>query len=137
MLSQGSPGTHSWDWQSTTQQPLHLALNTAQQHSSSVNLDESLPQPAPVCPLPASWGAGEHLMTFNKPPFFLLPPQHAYKQIPNSHRSFLPPSPPPKIGQVPQLTSPPLAYSITKHRRSWVWKAYLRACEGNQNAGTE
>lgn len=32
-----------------------------------------------------------------------------------------------------QLTSPPLAYSITKHRRSWVWKAYFRAC-GRQAA---
>lgn len=27
----------------------------------------------------------------------------------------------------PRLTSPPLAYSITKQRRSWVWKAYFSA----------
>lgn len=27
-------------------------------------------------------------------------------------------------------TSPPLAYSITKQRRSLVWKAYFRACNG-------
>ena len=31
-------------------------------------------------------------------------------------------------------TSPPLAYSITKHRRSWVWKAYFSAC-GKEGGG--
>lgn len=29
-------------------------------------------------------------------------------------------------------TSPPLAYSMTKQRRSWVWKEYFRACEGHR-----
>ena len=37
------------------------------------------------------------------------------------------------LGQGP--TSPPLAYSMTKHRRSCVWKEYFRACEGSR-AGT-
>lgn len=70
-------------------------------------------------------------MTLNK-----LPPPPV-THIPTSLRSSLPPSPLPEVGQAAQLTSPPLAYSITKHRRSWVWKAYFRACEGNQNTGAE
>lgn len=50
--------------------------------------------------------------------------------------SLCPPAPSPhtwerdtqKSRQAARLTSPPLAYSITKHRRSWVWKAYFSAC---------
>lgn len=29
-------------------------------------------------------------------------------------------------------TSPPLAYSMTKQRRSWVWNEYFRACNEAQ-----
>lgn len=65
-----------------------------------------------------------------------LSPQDACAR-PHLTHVFLLPSLPPHSGQAARLTSPPLAYSITKHRRSWVWKAYFRACEGNQNAGTE
>lgn len=65
-----------------------------------------------------------------------LSPQDACAR-PHLTHVFLLPSLPPHSDQAARLTSPPLAYSITKHRRSWVWKAYFRACEGNQNAGTE
>lgn len=30
------------------------------------------------------------------------------------------------------LTSPPLAYSITKQSRSWVWKAYFNVCRNTE-----
>lgn len=34
---------------------------------------------------------------------------------------------PPFAGPSPCPTSPPLAYSMTKQRRSWVWKEYFKA----------
>lgn len=98
---------------------------------------EALTQPSQVCHHlipPASGGnrRRKHPGDFQyRPPPSALTHTHTVTQV------FLTALSPLKSSQVAQLTSPPLAYSITKHRRSWVWKAYFSACEGNRNAGTE
>lgn len=103
------------------------------QRTSCVNVGKPPNQPPGACACPAQWrlpwgwGAWNE-MTPSKSP---LRPKSRL-----SHGFSWPPPTPGKAGWGRQLTSPPLAYSITKHRRSWVWKAYFSACgEGRWPVG--